>query len=270
MGTHDAASANAALTGDIMGQLSTLAHMQGGGAPSDRHDGGTQLTMHATAICPRLIVKALIRMQFIEAFYNALWPNKRFPGLDVVIAHGSHREKCVVINALNTLGVNAGVREGCEFVGYMLGRMELPDGALIGHDADPPAGSKRAVGARIRAAIRRHCQNAAMVRGEAVLSKKSKWLGHGRPLNDAILSKVLGYHGGEKGPIHGRLNVMMQALFTPPDSTPAPPLTLYSWSSDGNDSSIAATYGTFRKWDSLLDSVHPMLGASMTLDNIRG
>lgn len=127
-------------------------------------------------------------MQFIEAFYNALWPNRHFPGLEGVIMHGSDREKDVVINALNTLGVNAGVREACMFVGYMLGPKKLSDGTLIGHDADPPTGSKRAIGARIRAALQLHCKNVSLVGGDAVVSGNRKMV----LLNDAKLPDILG------------------------------------------------------------------------------
>jgi hypothetical protein len=193
-------------------------------------------------------------MQFVEDLYKSIWPHKTFPGIQYILINGSDREQHVSINALNIMGVNEGIRKMCYFVGYMYGPNTLSDGTLLPDD-DPPVGSEKQVHLRIGTVIRKYCKHVVYKKGGVIAKDVDEKL-----LKENNEYLLLGYHGGQKGETNGEFVISVRVRLAGSRKEN----NLYSWTSSGSNTAIAASYQTLKKWQQLITSIHPNLIAQIT------
>lgn len=207
---------------------------------------------------------------FVRAFFHAVWgAHARYPGIETVFARGTDRQKHVLANALNALGVEEGIRPAAEFVGCMYSRVTLA-GRSGGRrryleDPDPPTDDTNTIARRLKAALAEHCPNVRLFEREAIVHVKhltgirSEFSSRNMTQreNERLFARYFGYVGGESVGYEPRaIQVSVSASF----GASAQVLTLYSWSAlIGKLVTVDRIRDLAGRWDKVMRFVHPDL-----------
>ena len=214
----------------------------------------------------------MVYCKFISSWFSTLYADKRrFPGL-AALANGTSRQQCIFVNAINVLGVNAGIRPACLFVGYMFGPAVFHNGERSPLDDDAPTRTSKDIAKRLVKLIRRYCPNVhvdvpQVLQDEAVVHmshiaafrrvKDMDQILQSKTCIESQVAKLLGYIGGQEGPGAGALSIEIGLQFKIPGigtdkGIQYTRVRLYSWDANiSNEATGRKLYKVCKLWDHL-------------------